>query len=59
MLSCFFLLASSFPRIFPRNPEQGLAKQFMFNACPVGRVLDMPRKFTSNEPTERGNFTLQ
>lgn len=26
----FFLLASSSPRIFPRNPEHGLAKQFMY-----------------------------
>lgn len=27
---CFFLLALPFPRIFPRNPEQGLAKQFVY-----------------------------
>lgn len=29
------------------------------NVCPAGRVLNMTGKFTSNEPTESGNFTLQ
>lgn len=48
------------PEFFPRTPSRAwLSSLCTDNVCRAGRVLDTTRKFTSNEPTESGNFSPQ
>lgn len=60
MLSDSFSLLPRSLEYFPGTLSRAwLSSLCTNNVCPAGRVLDMTRKFTSNEPTESGNFTLQ
>lgn len=60
MLSDSFSLLPRSPEYFPGTLSRAwLSSLCTNNVCPAGRVLDVTRKFTSNEPTESGNFTLQ
>lgn len=59
MLSISFSLLPHPPECFPGTLSRAWLSSLCTNVCPVGKVLDMARKFTSNEPTEKGNFTLQ
>lgn len=59
MLSVSFSLLPHSPEYFPGPLSRAWLSTLCTEVCPGGRILDMPRKFTSNEPTERGNFTLQ
>lgn len=60
MLSVLFSLLPHSLEYFPGTPSRAwLSGLCTNNVCPAGKLLDMTRKFTSNEPTESGNFTLQ
>lgn len=60
MLPVSFSLLPHSPEYFPGTLSRAwLSSLCTDNICPAARVLDMTRKFTSNEPTEGGNFTLQ
>lgn len=59
MLSVSFSLLPHPPEYFPGTLSRAWLSSLCTNVCPVGKVLDMARKFTSNEPTVKGNFTLQ
>lgn len=59
MLSVSFSLLPHPPEYFPGTLSRAWLSSLCTDVCPVGKVLDMARKFTSNEPTEKGNFTLQ
>lgn len=49
-------LASQFPGVFPRTLSRAWLSSLCTNVSPAGRVLDVTRKFISNEPTEWGNL---
>lgn len=60
MLSVSFSFLLHSPEYFPRTLSRAwLSSLCANNICPMGRVLDVTRKLTSDEPTESGNFTLQ